>query len=336
MPETNIPHAQDIAGLIIQSQNLFYIRLSETGQYTYVNDHYKSCIIPPQLDYKSIDYLRFVHQDDLPRCLEMAEYVKAHPGKAHQITIRKFSVHQRLLYTRWTLMGLPTVAHDGACIVCAGAELSPNDVHSELLEHATSRLRTLMNSSSDQNFLLTREGQIMGFNERARAEAERVFGQRIGAGMPFIHLFKQSAAKASLEAALAQAAGGSTTMAEYQQPQPLGGHLWMRVEVMPVYNEHSHVSGISVNICNIDDLKKSQMHLEHQNRHLKEIAQMQSHHIRRPFANIKGLIDLLKMETLTPEITQWVELLDASAQQADTVIREVVAKTINARQANEK
>jgi len=56
------------------------------------------------------------------------------------------------------------------------------------------------------------------------------------------------------------------------------------------------------------------------------IAMNQSHMIRKPLANIMGLIDLMKEEGLNQESKELLHLLDSSASELDDMIREVINK----------
>ncbi|MGX7667474.1 response regulator [Flavobacterium pedocola] len=67
-----------------------------------------------------------------------------------------------------------------------------------------------------------------------------------------------------------------------------------------------------------------------QNQKLLEIANLQSHQIRRPVADILGLIDLFNTENAADPLNlEILSKLEVAAKDLDTIIREIVVKTEN-------
>jgi PAS domain S-box-containing protein len=66
--------------------------------------------------------------------------------------------------------------------------------------------------------------------------------------------------------------------------------------------------------------------LTKQNEILKEIAFMQSHEVRRPLANILGLIDALNIDETASE-NEYLVLLKKSSEELDQMIKKIVART---------
>ena len=65
-----------------------------------------------------------------------------------------------------------------------------------------------------------------------------------------------------------------------------------------------------------------------QNVQLKEIANLQSHLVRRPVANVIGLINLLDQEQLdNPKNAEVIKHLIASSHELDQTIQHIVKKT---------
>ncbi len=63
-----------------------------------------------------------------------------------------------------------------------------------------------------------------------------------------------------------------------------------------------------------------------QNNTLREIAQINSHHIRKPLANILGLISTIKGAEVS-EVGELIGLLETSGQELDEITREIAKKT---------
>lgn len=58
---------------------------------------------------------------------------------------------------------------------------------------------------------------------------------------------------------------------------------------------------------------------------LREIAWIQSHLVRRPVANILGLVPLVKKNALTDEDKRIVEMLDQATKEFDEIIKRITA-----------
>ena len=63
-----------------------------------------------------------------------------------------------------------------------------------------------------------------------------------------------------------------------------------------------------------------------QNNTLREIAQINSHHIRKPLANILGLISTIKVAEVS-EVGELIGLLETSGHELDEITREIAKKT---------
>jgi PAS domain S-box-containing protein len=77
----------------------------------------------------------------------------------------------------------------------------------------------------------------------------------------------------------------------------------------------------------ITDQQKIQSKIQDQNDQLKKIAWMQSHEIRKPVANIIGLLNLCDMAKMDIQQHQLLEYLKVSAQELDHLIKDIIERT---------
>lgn len=78
------------------------------------------------------------------------------------------------------------------------------------------------------------------------------------------------------------------------------------------------------------ELKEKELHILKQNQQLRDIAQINSHVIRRPVATILGLMDLLDKKSISGEENiEILHHLETTTQELDAVIRRVNDKTID-------
>lgn len=77
----------------------------------------------------------------------------------------------------------------------------------------------------------------------------------------------------------------------------------------------------------VTDQLKSQHKIEEQNEKLRKIAWMQSHEIRKPVANIIGLLHLYDTSKMDAQLTQLMQYLKASANELDDLITKIIQRT---------
>lgn len=102
----------------------------------------------------------------------------------------------------------------------------------------------------------------------------------------------------------------------------------MDLNFNPVYGADGDVIGVN---CFVKDITRNKMNddlIRAQNASLRKIAWMQSHKMRRPVANLLGIIELMKVDF--PERMNGNSLMDAlydSIAQVDEITREIVLAT---------
>lgn len=95
----------------------------------------------------------------------------------------------------------------------------------------------------------------------------------------------------------------------------------------PIVSEQGEVTGVC---CHSNDLTEQVLRMkmiEDQNKALREIAFMQSHHVRAPLARIMALSELFEMYPAEIEELQIISNIKYAATELDAVIRAVVDKT---------
>lgn len=77
----------------------------------------------------------------------------------------------------------------------------------------------------------------------------------------------------------------------------------------------------------VTEQKLTQEKISEQNIQLKKIAWMQSHEIRKPVANIIGLLNLCDMKQMDFQQTQLLHYLKESALELDQLIKTIIERT---------
>lgn len=106
-----------------------------------------------------------------------------------------------------------------------------------------------------------------------------------------------------------------------------GRSHFVETSFAPIVSEHGGVTGVC---CHSNDLTEQVLRMEmieEQNKALREIAFMQSHHVRAPLAKIMALSELFDYYPAEKEELQIISNIKFAATELDTVIRAIVDKT---------
>lgn len=104
-------------------------------------------------------------------------------------------------------------------------------------------------------------------------------------------------------------------------------NVHMEFHFYPVVNRKGKVEMVTCFGHDITGLKSVQKEIENQNRALKEITWIQAHEMRKPVANIQGLIEALDTENPTSkENWELMEHVRNQTDELDRVIRKIVAR----------
>ncbi|MBL0883685.1 MAG: PAS domain-containing protein [Chitinophagaceae bacterium] len=94
--------------------------------------------------------------------------------------------------------------------------------------------------------------------------------------------------------------------------------------IRDIANQPVRLIGINHDIT---DQQRIQSKIQDQNDRLKKIAWMQSHEIRKPVANIMGLLNLYDICQSDLQHTQLIQYLKESAIELDAVIKQIIERT---------
>ena len=146
------------------------------------------------------------------------------------------------------------------------------------------------------------------------------------AGKPLSILYHQPKTKENLRTLLTEKR--MLTDYELDLVTKQGNVLNVAISCHLIYNEKQEVIGLEGVFFDITHLKRAELKLVQQNVQLKEIANLQSHLVRRPVANVIGLISLLDQEQLdNPKNAEVIKHLIASSHELDQTIQHIVKKT---------
>jgi PAS domain-containing protein len=214
-----------------------------------------------------------------------------------------------------------------------GISFNAENIHqSKLAEiennYLNKTLTALYNSSSYSKLMISKDYKVIFFNRVAAAFVKREFGVKMERnGNVFNYINDEILPDFKLF--IDQALNGRICQTEYVANFPKSGKAWVRLEIYPVYDENKEVIGVSYNAIDVSSRKLDRLTIEDQSKRLKEIAFTQSHIIRKPVANMIGLINLLETDNLNEENKFILSKLQESLSELDSVIYDLVGKSVN-------
>jgi len=106
-----------------------------------------------------------------------------------------------------------------------------------------------------------------------------------------------------------------------------GSLYWVDSFIVPELNQQQRPLRYYSFRIDITERKLQEQKIQEKNQKLTEIAFIQSHEVRRPVANILGLVSLIDKKNLDTTNLEIVEHLERSTKDLDNVIHKIVEKT---------
>ncbi len=201
----------------------------------------------------------------------------------------------------------------------------------EDLKESNKKLNAIFNSSSDINVLVSLDHKIVAFNRAASTFMLDISGKEFLAVGDDIFSHVSEIAKESFTISLGIASSGKKIqfVENFRLFKTTLGKklIWLFIELQPVSNDDDIIEAVSMNITDITKRKEIEEAIRQQNTQLKKIAWIQSHKIRKPVANILGLIPLFDESNLADEQKELLQHLKISIMELDNYIKEIVSET---------
>jgi|GEM_PF-2309069 len=189
------------------------------------------------------------------------------------------------------------------------------------------QLEAVISSSADNILFVNTEDKVILYNKAASIHFLKLSNKQLKQGAPIMEYIPED--KKSIFMHNVQMVKKKSVELEQQVTYPDGDSVWFYRKFYPVYNEHKSYIGYVINSANINKRKLYELTLARQNEQLREIARIQSHELRRPLANIMGLVALLEEESITEEDRlEFLKKIKTSTCELDNVIRKITSKTI--------
>jgi len=190
----------------------------------------------------------------------------------------------------------------------------------EMLKTTKLRLQMALSSVEEAYFFIDKNFKILSYNHRAKASTLQYFGITLYEGFDF-RKFIAPGTEDDFYKDFSNAINGGVVSTDLIANYPNGEKIWYRITMKPFIDEDEKILGVILSSINIDDVKRKE-------ERLKEIAWHQSHKVRKPLSNILGIVNLLRDEKNNLKDPDLINMLEESAKELDTVIKETIAKTL--------
>lgn len=198
----------------------------------------------------------------------------------------------------------------------------------EIME-TKNQMEAIINSSSDNILFIDTNNKVVYFNKAASNHFLKLSNKLLKQGESILHYIPVETHE-NFKQNLEKIKGKKTLELEEEVSYPDGDKVWFYRKYYPIYNQKSEYIGYVLNSVNINKRKLFELKLYNQNEQLREIARIQSHELRRPLANILGLIYLLSEEHIdADEKNEFLLKLKFSAVELDNIIKKITDKTIS-------
>ncbi len=196
------------------------------------------------------------------------------------------------------------------------------------LKNHKNQLKAIFDNTRHSIILLDVDGKLLFFNDIAKQNTQFFYKRELEYGEVFTTYARTKEEQVRLADRFERALlGESFVFDEDIFHEQFESSVWFRIEYDPVYEEQRLI-GVAILMTDISAMKRATKRIENQNQTLREIAFLQSHRVRRPLANILGLISVFNRKNMTDPFNHLVlEKLLFSTQELDEIIRSIVDKT---------
>jgi two-component system, sporulation sensor kinase E len=196
----------------------------------------------------------------------------------------------------------------------------------EVLIRSEANLKTIMDTTDTAYALLDKDLNIMAYNQMSakfvnnQSNHQPLKGDKLSDYFPD-EQFPQFIAYAQ------DVLKGRSISYEVNYPQPDGAVFWFYLRLFPIANDKNEIFGLMLALSDITERKYAEENLktaynlvqEHIDS-IKEMAWKQSHLIRSPVANLKGLAMMLNAD---PTDTEVLKFINMELERLDSVIIEM-------------
>lgn len=201
----------------------------------------------------------------------------------------------------------------------------------ELLKKSEANLQAILNTTDTAYGLFDKHLNALMFNPKGKQFIKEQYGHDPENNSHLSDYFPEDKFP-QLHKFTSKVLKGENINFEVNFPQADGTTLWYYVRLFPITSDHTEILGILMALYDITERKNAEQNLKTAYKHIqshvnsiKDMAWKQSHLIRSPLANLKGLITMLKadpdpkiLEHIKTELDRMDAIIIEMAEDANT------------------
>lgn len=196
----------------------------------------------------------------------------------------------------------------------------------EALQKSEANLRAILNTTDTAYALFDKDLRVLTFNQKAIEFVKSQYNHIPEKNDRLADYFPRQRFPEFSKFANAALQGNNINY-EIDYPQPDGSVFWYYVRLFPITGENKQVLGMLMALYDIterknaeQDLKTAYEHIQNHINSIKEMAWKQSHLIRGPLANLKGLAAMLDEDKADPKV---IDHIQSELDRMDSIIIEM-------------
>lgn len=297
--------------------NLYFVKLDKDGRILNYNSHFEKKFLSLEKHEKNLFFYETACIEDAVEFKRRLNNCIQSPGLTVQLT-KCENANEQIKWELFTHFGFD----ESPIINCWGVEndYSLNEFDEEESAHI---LKAIFDGTNDFKILVHPDLKLIFYNKRAFHLMKMFFDVELKNGADVENLIStlDKDVREPFWLSLNQAMNGQQIVRE--QRIFCETELWYQQIFSPVYYDEQFI-GTAVIITDITERKIYEEKIKSQNKRLREIAFHQSHSMRKPLANIKGLLSLFDDKSLDEEQKFLLQKLNQSCEELDNVIHQTV------------
>ncbi|MFY7732644.1 MAG: PAS domain S-box protein [Bacteroidia bacterium] len=194
------------------------------------------------------------------------------------------------------------------------------------LMECKNKLKSILDCTNDIYILFDLDYNIQLYNTKAEQEIKLLFNKQIKLNSNFLSTIFPEYAIAFKED-ISKALTNGNYKIDRQIKTSEQQIFWYELRYFSVYDSENELKGISFNARSINEQKKAEEKVNKQIKTLGEIAWFQSHELRKPLANILGILPLIEPDSSHPENEKLINYLFQETKNLDNLIKTISNKT---------
>jgi len=196
----------------------------------------------------------------------------------------------------------------------------------EALQKSEANLQTILKTTSTAYLLFDLDLKVLAFNKKASEFVTQQYNHIPEKGDRLVDFFPKDKVPDFINYTSTVLQGNNVDN-EISYPQADGSVLWYYIRLFPITNDQKEILGMMMALYDIterknaeQDLKNAYQRIQNHLNSIKDMAWKQSHLIRSPLANLKGLTAILKESNTNAKVLDYIQ---NELDRMDTIILEM-------------